>query len=293
MRLAPFVEDAERAAARTQRGFLRIHLVQLGLLLIAAIVALTSWQTDSPPVDWSGLVAATLLGVGLLLRVMMLQRKDEDSWYSARHAAEVSKSLCFQYSFGAAGYELSEDARTVDARFIDAFATLGRDVLLTDSGTRTDAYSEITDDMRAARAMPFVEARTAYFTTRIEDQERWYAARSAFHLRRSRLWLSLMLVAQVAGMFFAILKAIPELGGPFGGLVGLASALAAAFLAWSQLRQHSMLARSYRNQSVQLRDFGRRLALVEEAEWPAFVASVESSLIAEHTHWQGLQGFGR
>jgi hypothetical protein len=291
MQLAPFCLDAGASAAQTQRAFLRFHLVQLGLLVLAAIAGATSWVSERPPVDWSGILAATFFGIGLLLRIVMMQRKDEDAWYAARNAAEVSKSLCFQYAYGATGYARSDSQKTADARFIDAFGTIGRDVLLARSSARTDGYSEITDDMREARRLPFAEAKAQYFRERIADQERWYSAKSAFHLRRARLFMLLMLVAQVAGLFFSLLKAVAGFGDSFSGVVGILSAFAAAFVAWAQLRQHSMLAATYQAQAVDLRDFGRRIELVDESDWPDFVSAVEGALIAEHTRWQGFQGF--
>jgi hypothetical protein len=259
------------------------------LIVLAAIAAATSWVTVRPDVDWSGIIAAAFFGVGLLLRIVMMQRKDEDAWYAARTAAETSKSLCFQYAFGATGYERSESTKAADARFIDAFGTIGRDVLLARSTARTNGFSEITDDMREARSLPYPELRAKYFSERIEDQESYYTSRAAFHLRRSRLWMLLMLVAQVSGLIFSLLKAVLD-ASPWGGIVGILSALAAAFIAWSQLRQHGLLSGTFQAQAVGMRDFGRRLELVEEAQWPAFVASVEGALIAEHTRWLGWQG---
>lgn len=288
MELAPFVLDAGRAAARQQNAFLWTNRIQLGLVLLAAAFGVASFGTTA--VDWSGVIAATFLGLSLLLRVVMVQRGDERAWFTARQSAEVSKSLCFQYAFGATGYERSLPPVKAEEEFIEQFGDLGRDVLLEQSLTRTDGYSEITTDMRETRMLPFDDLKAAYFESRIRDQERWYSMRAAFHLRRTRVWTTLMLIAQVLGMFFAILKAVSFFEGPFGGLVGLMSALAAAFLAWSQLRQHSSLATTYQNQAVILRDFGRRLPLVGETKWPGFVTQVEQSLIAEHNRWQGLQG---
>ncbi len=289
MKLAPFVQDAGAAASAQQRTFLRLNLLQLLLIVLAAITAATSWVTASPAVDWSGIIAAAFFGVGLLLRIVMMQRKDEDAWYAARTAAETSKSLCFQYAFGATGYERSESTKAADARFIEAFGSIGRDVLLARSTARTNGFSEITDDMREMRTVPFAELRAKYFSERIEDQESYYTSRAAFHLRRSRLWMLLMLVAQVSGLIFSLLKAVLD-AGPWDGIVGILSALAAAFIAWSQLRQHGLLSGTFQAQAVGMRDFGRRLELVEEAGWPAFVASVEGALIAEHTRWVGWQG---
>ncbi len=289
MKLAPFVQDAGAAASAQQRTFLRLNLLQLALIVFAAIAASTTWVTSRPAVDWSGIIAAAFFGTGLLLRIVMMQRRDEDAWYSARNAAEVSKSLCFQYAFGGTGYERTDSAKQVDARFIEAFGTIGRDVLLTRATKREGGFSEITDDMRVMRGLEFEQAREAYFRERIEDQEQYYTTKAAFHLRRSRLWLLLMLVAQVSGLIFSLLKAVLDTG-PWDGVVGILSAFAAAFIAWSQLRQHGLLAGTYQSQAVQMRDFGRRLELVDEAEWPAFVASVENALIAEHTRWLSWQG---
>lgn len=288
MQLAPFVHDAGMAASKQQRAFFWTNRIQLGLVILAAGFGLVSF--GNADVDWGGVVAATFLGVSLLLRVVMMQRGDERAWFTARQAAEVSKSLCYQYAFGANGFERTLTPIKAEEEFIEQFGDLGRDVLLEQTLARTDGYSEITDDMRAMREAPFEELKQAYFEARIRDQERWYSTKAAFHLRRTRIWTTLMLIAQVLGMFFAILKAVSALPGPFGGLVSLMSAFAAAFLAWSQLRQHSSLSSTYQNQAVVLRDFGRRLPLVTESKWPAFVTQVESSLIAEHNRWQGLQG---
>jgi hypothetical protein len=289
MNLAPFSIDAGIAAARQQRVHLRFNLMQLGLLVLAAIASSTHWATERPAVDWSGIIAATFFGVGLLMRIVAMQRKDEEAWYLARNAAEVSKSLCFQYAFGGLGYDRGRDATEVTRRFIDAFASIGRGVLLDSVSPRTEGYSEITEQMRTARALPFADAKREYARERIADQERYYSTRAAFHLRRSRLWMLLMLVAQVLGLFLSLLKAVTDIGS-FGGVIGILSALAAAFVAWSQLRQHAMLAGQYQGQAMQLRDFARRIDLVDEPEWAGFVSDVENSIIAEHTRWVGLQG---
>ncbi|MEO6200438.1 MAG: DUF4231 domain-containing protein [Cryobacterium sp.] len=315
MQLAPLCVDADATANATQRAFLRMHRTQLTLIVLAAFVGVFPLATARPPVNWSGVIAATLFGISLLLRLLMVQRKDEDVWYSARQTAEVSKSLCYRYAFGGPGFERAlpgsgdEERAAVDSaaerRFVDAFATLGEDIVLVHddsgadasagygSGFRPDSFSEVTEDMHSIRTLAFAELRSRYFDSRIRDQERWYAAKAAFHARRSQFWLTLMLVAEVAGMLFGILKAVQVLEGAPGELVGLMSAFAAAFLAWSQLRQHSMLASTYQHETVLLRDLGRRVVFVDESDWPAFVGVAEDSINAEHARWQGLLGYGR
>lgn len=293
MQLAAFCADADAVAKKTQRAFLRMHLIQLTLILTAALVGVFPLKTTDPPVDWSGVAAATLFGATLLMRVLMVQRKDADTWYSARQASEVSKSLCYRFAFGATGFERTSPTVDAERRFLDAFTNLGANIVVTPSSTNADRFSVITDDMRATRALPFLELKDRYLSSRIREQQEWYSAKAAYHLQRSHRWLALMLAAEVGGLLFGILKAAMVLPESTGGLIGLMSALAAAFLAWSQLRQHSILADTYQKESVALRDFGHRLSFVEEDEWPAFVAAAEDSIGAEHTRWQGLLSFVR
>jgi hypothetical protein len=293
METAPFCAESADVAATRQRAFLRLHRWQLILVVTAAAVTTVPdfWDLDINP---NGLVAAVLFGTSLVLRTVAGQRGDEEGWYSARKASESAKSLCYRYAFGATGMEQALPEADAESRFHDEFAPLGADVLIEENHARSRGYSEISDEMRLMRTLPFDELRDRYFTDRLEDQELWFSTRSAYHLRRSRLWLALMLAAEVGGVVFGILYA--ALGTEkysFEGAVGLMSALAAAFLAWSQIRQHSTLAGAYREEAVDLRAFARRLPRVEEREWPAFVADVEASLLAEHSRWQSLIGFGR
>lgn len=290
MRISPFAFEASRTADRQQKAFYTANRIQLGLVLLAAAVSILSLRTTDPEVNWSGVISAVFLGTSLLLRVVMIQRGDEQAWYRARYAAEAAKSLDFQYAFGATGFERTLTAAQADAAFIERFGELGGDVLLLDSEPRDADYSEITDDMRERRAMAFPALKEAFFAERIHDQERWHSSRAERHVRRTRLYTLLMLGAQVLGLLFAIMQAIDEIDIPWGGLVGLASAVAAAFLAWSQLRQHSVLAATFQSQAMALRSFGRRMPLVDEDEWPAFVAAVEAAILADHARWQGLQG---
>ncbi|BDZ47087.1 DUF4231 domain-containing protein [Naasia aerilata] len=291
MELAPFCAEADAAAAWHQRRFFRIHLLQLVLVVAAAVVAAVPIPGTTQLV--LGVLAAVFFGVSLVLRVVMAQWNDESGWYAARRAAESAKSLCYRYAFGATDFERSRAEEEVEKRFIEEFGTLGADVLLVDEAPRGDDYSEVTEEMRRARALEFESLRRRYFGERIEDQERWFSSRAVHHLRRSRRWITFMLIAEVAGLALAVLKATGQVPIDLGGFVGVMSALAAAFLAWTQLRQHSTLAASYRAQAVALRAYGRRLALLSEEEWPGFVAAVEGSLTAEHSRWQSLLGFGR
>lgn len=299
MDLAPFRSEADATARRHQRRFLLAHLVQLTLLVSAAGVAAVppEWLAgllteEDVPQRVIGTVTAVLFGTTLIVRVVMAQFGDEAGWYAARRAAENTASLCYRYAFGAPELERSRPDDEVDRRFLDEFASLGTDILVEEQIDRHGDYSEITEDMRRTRRLGFAEAKERYFTERLEDQERWFSDRSRRHHGRSRRWLTLMLVAELSGLVCAILAAsLPD--SRFIGVVGLLSALAAAFLAWAQLRQHSMLAASYRSQAVALKGFGARLPLVTEGEWPEFVAAVEGSLTAEHTRWQSLIGYGR
>jgi SMODS and SLOG-associating 2TM effector domain 1/SMODS and SLOG-associating 2TM effector domain 3 len=289
MQTSTLARELGIAAATAQHAFFRLHRVQLILIVAAALVGAFTIVLPEGAVNLAGLIAALFFGTGLLMRIVIMNRHDEEEWFTARRDAERAKSLCFRYAFGASGFERSRDAAEAEQRLANASASLGSAVVL-EPASDADVYSVVSADMNKVRALEFGEARERYRVDRIAGQERWYGARATENRRNSRWWLLVMLIAEVGGLAFGILTAV-DLAPP--GLVGLMSAIAAAAVAWTQLRQHSLLATLYASHAAQLRDFGRRASHISPTEWPEFVEAVETSLESEQTRWQGLLGQGR
>ncbi|MET0781407.1 MAG: DUF4231 domain-containing protein [Microbacterium sp.] len=287
MQVSSLAQELGASAAASQRTFIALNRAQLILIVTAAVFAALPLTLPGRDLNWPSLVAAVCFGLSLLLRVMLFMRGDEDIWRAARIDAEEAKSLCYRYAFGATGYEFSGGKDAARRRFIEDASRIGESVVLTAVLPIDAGYEDITTDMAEVRGLDHAQMRQRYLTERIIDQERWYTLRAAQYLRRSRMWLTFMVVAEAGGLIFgllAVFRSAPE------GAVGLMSAIAAASLAWSQLRQFSVLSRTYSRYAVHLRDLARRVPLVPPEEWPAFVTRVEDALEAEHAAWRRIRG---
>lgn len=288
MQVSTRARDLAADAALAQKSFFRLHRVQLWLILLAAAIGLVPLAFGGP-LNWAGLIAAGFFGASVLIRVLRMNLRDEDRWYGSRHNAELAKSLCFRFAFGGEGYERELDEETALRRLAEAGGRLSEAIVRPREGGRRD-YSEASDEMLERRRLPLAEARALYAQERIADQEVWFTDRAFRNRVLARRYLFFTVTAEVLGLLFGILVAVrsaPE------GLVGLMSAIAATAIAWSQLRQHSVLAESYAAQASVLRRFGRELELLDDADWPAFVTRVENSFHSEQDAWTGFMGHGR
>ena len=287
MQVSSLARELGASASAAQRTFIALNRAQLILIVSAAVFAAIPLTFPGRDLNWPSLVAAVCFGLSLLLRVMLFMRGDEAVWRDARVDAEAAKSLCFRYAFGATGFERAAGEAAAARSFIEHAAHHGESVVLIATGAVDGPYEDITQDMVQVRGLEYPQMRERYLAERIVDQERWYTKRAAEYLRRSRLWLTLMVAAEAGGLILgllAVFRSAPE------GAVGLMSAIAAASLAWSQLRQFSVLSRTYSRYAVHLRDLGRRVRLVEPEEWPAFVSRGEDALEVEHVAWRRIRG---
>lgn len=288
MQLSPRARELSRDAAEAQRSFFRLHRIQLWLIIAAAAIGVIPLALGGA-LNWAGLIAASLFGASVLLRVLLMNLRDGERWYASRRDAELAKSLCFRYAFGAENFERELDDMTALRRLTEESAKLG-EAVTRPAGDAPRIFGEASEEMTACRRLPLAEARAQYLAERIADQDAWFSDRADRNRRRARRYLFIMVSAEVLGMVFGILVAVrmaPE------GFLGLMSAIAAAAIAWSQLRQYSLLATSYSAQATTLRRFGRELDLLEDAAWPAFVTRVEDSFRIEQDAWTGFKGHGR
>jgi len=96
-----------------------------------------------------------------------------------------------------------------------------------------------------------------------------------------------MLFAEAAGLTAAVLKAAGLIDLD---LLGVFGALASAFGAWSQMRQHRKTATIYRGTASRLASLAAQGTEGLPAEqWPAFVAEAEAVLAEEGGAWRSLR----
>jgi hypothetical protein len=147
---------------------------------------------------------------------------------------------------------------------------------------------QITDEMRALRASPLPERRTAYEEGRIADQQDWYAKQAAFNDERAGKWKRAIVALEAAGVITAFGIAANVI--TFDAL-GVVAAAVAACSAWLQVKQHESLARAYFIASGELSAIrGLIVHSYTEADWSDFVDQSEEAISREHTLWRASRG---
>lgn len=277
--------EADATSLWGQRAHLRNIRLELLFLIAGAIVGAVSLGTLGT-VDLAGLVAGLLFLAALTMRHVASTQRPEARWYQGRAAAESVKTLAWRYAVGGDPFGLALSKSEVDQLFIarlsDILGDLG-DVMLT---MVKGSGSQITTEMRTMRGLGLEARKHAYASQRIEDQRRWYAAKAANNTRRLRIWLTLTLALEVAGVGTGLLIAV-RLFETSGHLLGIFATMVAAATAWIQTKQHGTLATSY---SVASQELASVAALIEhqttDEEWERFVGSSESAISREHTLWR-------
>lgn len=283
-------EVADETAAWGQRTHLRLTRLELGLLVLAAASGLVSAPVGDRDIDLGGLLAVVLFALTLALRAYRMSTRPTRTWQDARAAAESIKTLCWKYAAGSRLFPPDLDAATADQLFVERL----RDVLgalreLPTVQRAASAREEITPWMRALRAAPLDERRTAYERERLQDQQRWYAGKSAFNQRQSQRWGLVVLSLEFVGVVVGAVKAFGLLsaGSPGGVLLALVATLGAAAAAWVQAKQYATLASAYAIANEELAAI--RVLVTHatgETAWAEFVDSAETAISREHTMWR-------
>jgi hypothetical protein len=266
--------DADRESLETQARFVTSTRVQLVTLVIASGVGVFSWAAGR--FEITALVAGIAFLGAAALRFRLLRQAPHRRWYEGRAVAESLKTLAWRYAVGGDPFALG-DASAEDFRDHARAVAAGHPAQA--SGTLTP-----TSSMEQLRAAPLDRRRAAYIRGRIEDQFKWYSAKSGWNQGRARFWSAVVLGFQLAGAAGAFLQGFGLL---WLDLFGLAAALAASGAAWLETKQHGTLASAYRVAADELARI-RQLAHEEttEASWARFVAESEEAISREHTMWK-------
>ncbi|MEU4777437.1 DUF4231 domain-containing protein [Micromonospora sp. NPDC023633] len=280
------LDQAERMSSKGQQSYMRLTYSGLVAALLASIGGAINIDRKfgDDVVDLGGALAGLAFLVGIFLAYYLLSTKPERAWYEGRAAAESIKTMSWQYCVagGAFGYNTPAPA---DRLFLDRLKETDRTARAAQL-TLTGVGSQITSEMRSLRAAPLADRMARYRTDRLENQNRWYANKSAYNRRQARFWFGIAITLQATGLVFATLKTFDVVDIDLLGIVATAAAGASA---WLQTRDHQNLAESY---AVTSRDLSLVLTKADsmpqgatEEEWRIFVGDAEHAISREHTLW--------
>jgi hypothetical protein len=277
--------DFNRTSVAAQRRYLRLMKSNLAVLVIASLFS-SYTSSDARIQQWFYGGGAFMFGCSLILTLVIVRRGFERTWYGGRAGAESVKSLAWKYMTRAKPFGPDQTDQAADQEFASGLATIlraRRDLSIVRSNL-TEVSRAITPRMRQIREQPLLARLRCYYTCRIQDQERWYSEKASENARREGLMFGAIVLAQVSAFAAMIYQAITP--GVTLNLGGVLAVIAAALLAWLQLKRHQELAQSYALTVHELGFVATRVPHVgSEIELSDFVSDTENAISREHTMW--------
>ena len=134
------------------------------------------------------------------------------------------------------------------------------------------------------RSASFDERKKFYIEGRLRDQKSWYSDKAKFNAQRGAVWFWVTAGLQAFAVTLAVAQAA---SGPLGfNAVPVLTTCTAALAAWSQMKRHDELAKSY---AVAAQELGELEAIAHhlsnESDFPQLVEQVEEAISREHTMW--------
>lgn len=287
--LPPLYHSADASSLAAQKSFLLATRSRLVGILAAVFFGLFDWKVGASPVSWAGVLAACSFAMALVIETYLLQAKPERTWYEGRAAAESVKTLSWRYAVGGEPFNIGADpAPQVADLFLNRLQSLFEVVRDLDLVPPTSSMEQITQGMRNIRTSSLADRKNIYEHDRVENQQNWYRRKAGWNKKWAAHWTKAMIGVEIAGIFFAILKAV---GTIEGDILTLAGAVVAAITAWFQTKQYRTLATAYTVTALELASIRSKIANQNsEADWAKFVADAEEAFSREHTLWKASRG---
>lgn len=282
--LPPLFQAANATATEAQNRFLRATRIRLLALLAAAVCGMFVWKSGNSPISWAGVLTACSFVLTLLIDGYLYQQKPETTWYTARAAAETAKTLSWRYAVGGEPFPIGQESEPQTARrFLEQLTFIVSSLKDVDIAPSASTGPQITEEMSRARAMGVAERRSLYEVGRIQEQQNWYQQRAAWNTKRANQWNIALLVTEVAGLMFGVLRAAGKIEGD---LLGFTVAVAGLMTAWLQTKQHRTLATEYALTALDLATARSKSGYdSSETDWARFVAEAEEVISREQTRW--------
>jgi hypothetical protein len=278
---------ADSASIEAQKKYLRFIRADLSFLVLAALLLSFSLPPSLQTLQKiTAASSAIFFVISLVLTIIILKTQYERIWYGARAVAESVKTLSWRYMTCSEPFTQNLTSSKADTEFVSKLSKIisERKNLFWSFDGDLGIGSQITDTMRKVRNLDVETRKQIYLQQRIKDQRKWYGIKS----KQNRNLVGKWFFAVVFSQLFAIVSAILIIIWPESlvNLAGVFSALAAAFLAWMQVKQHQELAQSYGVAAHELGLVAEQASHVKTNEDLCdFVSDSENAISREHTLW--------
>lgn len=281
--LPALYKAADKTSLCAQKDYLSLLKIDLGALLAGAFF--TAISVGNPNVlQWFTGLGALLLVVSLSTTVVVSVRKFEQQWYGGRAIAESAKTLSWKYMCGAEPFEVLHLHEETDRLFRDSLQDVLKQAEQLSVRLSADLANQpqITEKMRLVRSQSLEQRKQIYLEQRIIEQRDWYRKKASLNQSREQIYFIAIIVAKFLAIAFSVILIVQPVIGI--NLPSVLSALAAALLAWMQVKRHQEHSQSYNVAAHELGLIIINAPYVEsEKKFAEFVADAEAAISREHT----------
>ncbi len=275
---------SDKASTAAQKQFVMLTAINLGLLIIAAVVGSLILNSTSEKMA-KAILGAVLLTASIFVTIAIRMIRLEKAWYDGRAIAESIKTMAWRYVTGSDPYSLNLGTKA-DTLFISTLSSLlsGRNMLVPRLGSELSTGQQITDWMRMVRNSSTEERKKIYLSERIDDQRKWYGNNTKVNLRSANRFFA----GTIASQALAIISAFLLIIWPVSPVAptGIFTILAVVFLAWTQMRRNEEMAQSYGLAAQELQLIHEQAAEIKtDEELSVYVVNSENAISREHTMW--------
>ena len=265
---------ADASAIRAESWLLKLQGLQLVLLVAAACVGAIGLVVEHERL--TGLLIVGCLVAVWLCRLVQRLAAFEHDWYNGRAAAESVKTLVWRYAMKVAPFH---DDRTAPDRLDQRVKEV------TASAGLAAAGPVVTPELEELRRSGLGDRSARYLSERIDDQCRWYTAKSEGFRHLALLYDCLFFALTLAAIGAALLVAF---GRSDLAVIGILETVVAAILTWTGVRAYGPTATAYAFTARELqaiRALGDDAAAADDT-WAEFVGDAEDAISREHTMWR-------
>jgi hypothetical protein len=278
-------QAADKASEKAQKYYILLVRSSLIIGILAALSTIFNFEQEQPKVFmYVGSLVLLILGLGLT--ALIKYYKYEDLWYQGRALAESIKTLTWRYATCSENFESVLTNSEVETSFTDSVQFLQTQFPKLTTFMDTDLLQQdaITVEMNRIRSLVWEDRLKLYLDSRIQNQIEWYSTKAKYNKTQKKLWLWLVILAQVLAIFScASLIMWPS---SLWNLVGLFTTLAASAIAWLELKQYQSLIQAYTTATMEL-TLIRSLStsILSEGDFVKYVLDSENAISREHTMW--------
>lgn len=269
---------ASEVSADSQAAF--YHGLRWHLLFLVAAAGIS--VMNSPLAGMAVAQALVLLGA-LGCSVYLFSIRPDRIWYAARAVTESIKTTTWRFVACAEPFNTEDQIARSD--FLQKLKSIvEQNTEVAKRFSKDLAGNQITTRMMDLRVAAFQARKDAYVTSRIVNQQLWYAKKSAWNKKMA----SRFFIALIATNCLAIAAAVVKVYCPTMQYwpTDLLIALAAALLSWLQAKRFSELSSSYALAAHEISLIKEQaVAIGTDAEFSLFVSDAENAFSREHTQW--------